>query len=127
MDQKYKILVVDDELDAKDLFVELLSTVDNYEVSSAVDGVDALAKMEAEKYDLVLLDIVMPRKDGVQVLTEMKQDKEKYGDPIVIMLTNIGGDLAVEKAMELGASGYKLKIDTEPEDLLKTVEEALKK
>jgi len=126
-DVTYKILVVDDEIDAKELFIELLSTIPNYEISSAVDGIDALAKCEAEKYDLILLDIVMPRKDGVQALAEIKSDPEKYGEPIVIMLTNIGGDLAIEEALKLGAVGYKIKINTEPLDILNTVKEELEK
>ncbi|MCA9380817.1 response regulator [Candidatus Dojkabacteria bacterium] len=117
----YKILVVDDEPDARDLFLDMLSGEGNYEVSTAVDGVDALAKAEATKFDMILLDIVMPNKDGVQTLTELMQDKAKYGSPKVIMLTNLGGDLAVEEAMNIGAVDYKVKIDTEPDDLLQTV------
>jgi two-component system chemotaxis response regulator CheY len=123
--KKYKIMVVDDENDARELFVELIQADPLYEVTSAVDGVDALAKAETQNYDLFLLDIVMPRKDGVQTLSEIKTNPDKYGTPKVIMLTNIGGDIAVEEAMKLGADGYKLKIDTEPEDLLKTIQEIL--
>jgi CheY-like chemotaxis protein len=115
-----KILVVEDEPDARTMFVDLLS-MEGYEVSSAVDGVDALAKAAAEKFDLILLDIVMPNKDGLEVLEELKADTTKYGTPIVVMLTNISGDAAVEKAMELGAVGFKLKIGTEPDQLLKDV------
>ncbi len=125
--KKTKILVVDDEPDALAIFVELLSTVEEYEVSKAVDGVDCLAKAEAEKFDLILLDIVMPRKDGIETLTILFSDKDKYGTPKVIMLTNIGGDIAIEKAIEMGAVGYKLKIDTDPEELLRYVAEVLAK
>lgn len=125
--KKFKILVVDDEPDAKEIFVELLSTVEEYEVSGAVDGVDALAKAEATKFDLILLDIVMPKKDGIETLSELLEEKDKYGEPTVIMLTNIGGDIAVEKALEMGAHGYKLKIDTDPEELLRYVKEMLEK
>lgn len=127
VEKKYKILVVDDEPDAKDIFVELLSTVADYEVSGAVDGVDALAKAEATKFDLILLDIVMPKKDGIETLSELLADKNKFGNPTIIMLTNIGGDIAVEKALEMGANGYKLKIDTDPEELLRYVKEMLGK
>ena len=122
---KKKVLVVDDEPDARELFGELLSTNSNYDVVTAEDGVDALEKCAQNKFDLVLLDIVMPKMDGVDALTEIKKNPEKYGTPTVIMLTNIGGDIAVEKALSLGAVGFKLKIDTEPEELLKTVTDAL--
>jgi CheY-like chemotaxis protein len=125
--KKYNILVVEDEPDARTTFVELLSTVDNYQVSSAADGVDALAKAEATKYDLILLDIVMPKKDGIETLTEILSDKNKYGEPVIIMLTNIGGDIAVQNALELGAHGYKLKSATDPEELIRFVAEMLEK
>lgn len=121
----YKILVVDDETDARELFQDMLIANPEYEVSTAVDGIDALAKAEATKFDVILLDIVMPRKDGVQVLTEIKQNADKYGTPKIIMLTNIGGDVAVEESMKLGANGYKLKSTTEPMELLNTVKELL--
>jgi len=121
---KRKILVVDDEQDAKDLFAELLKTNTNYEVETAADGNEALDKCSKNKFDLVLLDIVMPNLDGVDTLSQIKLDPAKYGNPIVIMLTNIGGDIAIQEALKLGAVGYKLKIDTEPDELLETVAKA---
>lgn len=120
-----KILVVDDEADAAILFAELLNTTGKYIVQTAADGQECLSKCQNMKFDLVLLDIVMPKLDGVETLRQIKEDSQKYGDPKVIMLTNIGGDIAIEKALELGAIGFKLKIATEPEELLKTVEDAL--
>lgn len=119
-----KILVVEDEVDARTMFVDLLSS-EGYEVSSAVDGVDALAKAAADKFNLILLDIVMPNKDGIEVLQEIKTNVDKYGEPVVVMLTNISGDAAIEKAMELGAAGFRLKVDTEPTQLLSDVKDFL--
>ena len=69
----------------------------------------------------------MPNLDGVDTLATIKTSPDKYGKPIVIMLTNIGGDLAIQEALKIGAVSYKLKIDTEPEELLRTVDEALVK
>lgn len=119
-----KILVVEDEPDARTMFMDLLSG-EGYDVSSAVDGVDAIAKSAAEKYDLILLDIVMPNKDGLEVLEEIKADTMKYGTPTVVMLTNISGDAAVEKAKELGAVDFLLKIGTEPDALIQSVRDYL--
>lgn len=128
-EKKYKILVVEDEEDSKDVLVSLLNNTGKYEVSSASDGNDALAKLEAEtaKFDLVLLDIVMPRLDGIETLRLLKGDTTKYGNPIVLMLTNLGGDVAIETAINIGAQGYLMKIETEPEQLLKRVEEEFQK
>lgn len=119
-----KILVVEDEEDARTIFVDLLESED-YEVSSAVDGNDALAKSAADKFDLILLDLVMPNKDGLETLQELKSNPDKYGNPIVVVLSNISGDAAVEKAMSLGAAGYRLKIKAEPDQLLKDVNDFL--
>lgn len=125
--KEWKILVVDDEPDARELFQEIISEEENYEVSTAGDGVEALAKAESTKFDLILLDIVMPNKDGVETLAQLMKDPEKYGTPRVIMLTNIGGDLAIEEALKLGAAGYRLKIDTEPKALMSAIDEELSK
>ncbi|MEO6728450.1 MAG: response regulator [Candidatus Dojkabacteria bacterium] len=127
--KKYKIIIVEDENDAREVFVQLLETNPDYEVSSAADGQDALAKIESEggKIDLVLLDIVMPRLDGVDTLRKIRAEKEKYGDPIVVMLTNLGGEVAIDTAMKLGAQGYLMKIEVEPVQLLEKIEEFLKK
>ncbi len=124
---KKKILIVEDEADSLEIFVQLLSQVPSYEISSAVDGIDALAKVEAEqgKFDLILLDIVMPKMDGIDVLSKIKSTPEKYGKPLVVMLTNLGGEMAVETAMKLGANGYLMKIEVEPQQLLKKVREYL--
>lgn len=119
-----KILVVEDEQDARETFIDLLS-MEGYEVSSAVDGVDALAKAAADTYDLILLDIVMPNKDGLEVLQEIKKDKGTYGEPVVVMLTNISGDAAVEQAMDMGAAGFRLKVETDPDGLLEDIKEFL--
>jgi CheY-like chemotaxis protein len=116
-----KILIVEDEVAARTMFVDLLSS-EGYDVSSAVDGVDALAKAAADKFTMILLDIVMPNKDGIETLQEIRGNPDKYGNPIVVMLTNISGDAAVEKAMEIGAAGYRLKVDTEPEQLLEDIQ-----
>jgi CheY-like chemotaxis protein len=121
---KKKIMIVEDEQDARTTFTDLLES-EGYDVSSAVDGIDALAKAAAEKFDLILLDIVMPNMDGVEVLQKIKTEPAKYGTPVVVMLTNISGDAAVEKAMEIGAAGYKLKIGTEPDVLIKDVKDFL--
>lgn len=125
-DRSYKILVVDDEPDARELFAELLRTNPAYEVTIAGDGNEALAEAEKTHFDLILLDIVMPNLDGVDTLAAIKGDAKKYGEPVVVMLTNIGGDIAIQEAIKLGAIGYKLKIDTEPEELLQFVDKALK-
>lgn len=124
MDQNKKILVVEDEPDALEIFIDILSE-EGFQVDGANGGVASLAKLQENNYDLVLLDIVMPDKDGISILTEIKNFPGKYGENKVVMLTNIGGDLAVDKAMKIGAVGYLLKSETEPDDLIESVKRYL--
>lgn len=121
MDQhKKKILVVEDEKDAREIFNDILNGA-GYDADGAENGDDALAKMQQNAYNLVLLDIIMPVRDGIQTLAEIKKFAGKFGNSKIIMLTNIGGDIAIEKAMQLGADGYLLKSETEPDDLIAVV------
>ncbi|MCA9380067.1 response regulator [Candidatus Dojkabacteria bacterium] len=124
MEDKRKILVVEDEPDALEIFKDILSE-EGFEVDGAEGGLVALERLVNAKYDLILLDIVMPDKDGISILEEIKRFPDKYGDTKVVMLTNIGGDLAVDKAMKIGASGYLLKSETEPDDLVNAVKQYL--
>jgi len=63
--------------------------------------------------------------DGITVLGEIKKNPDKYGKPKVVMLTNIGGDLAIEKALNIGANGYMLKSETEPDQLIDIIKKYL--
>ena len=126
MDTKKKILVVEDEQDARTLFLDILNSA-GFATSGAVDGADALAKLAQEKFDLLLLDIIMPNKDGIETLEDINKDPEKYGKTMVYMLTNIGSDVAIEKAISLGASGYILKSDTSPDALISQITKVLSK
>ena len=124
MDNKPKILVAEDEQDARLIYVDILSSA-GYEVDGVADGKEALIKMENKKYDLVLLDIIMPNLDGISALKSIKEDPSKYGNMPIYMLTNIGSDAAIENSVQLGAQGYILKSDTDPTELTDLVEKAL--
>ncbi len=124
MDNKSKILVAEDEQDARLIYVDILTSA-GYEVDGVADGKEALIKMESKKYDLVLLDIIMPNLDGISALKSIKEDPTKYGTMPIYMLTNIGSDAAIENSVQLGAQGYILKSDTDPSELTDLVEKAL--
>lgn len=124
MDEKKKILIVEDENDARQIFLDILTDA-GFDAMAAADGKQALELMQENKFDLVLLDIIMPNMDGVQTLAEAKKYTGKYGDMKVVMLSNIGGDIAIDKAMKLGADGYMLKSETEPDDLIALVKNYL--
>lgn len=123
---KFEVLLAEDEEDARLIYLDILNSTE-WNIDGAENGQITLDKLAAKKYDLLLLDIIMPDLDGLTVLSEVKKNPEKYGTPKVVMLTNIGGDLAIEKALGMGSLGYMLKSETEPEDLVTAVRSYLEK
>jgi two-component system alkaline phosphatase synthesis response regulator PhoP len=129
MESKAKILLVDDDKD----FVEATTMVlqsKPYEVVVAYNGDDGLAKARKEKPDLIILDIIMPVKDGFRAAEQLKKDPDLKKIP-VIMLTSFsekGGEtsLSVSQGFTLDTEDYVDKPVT-PEELLKRVERLLKK
>jgi len=118
--QKKKILIVEDDNDARTIFLDILNSA-GFNAIGAIDGNDALDKLSKDKFDLVLLDIIMPNKDGITTLSDILSDRTKYGNMDVYMLTNIDSDITIQKAVEIGAKGYFLKSDLNPEQLVETV------
>ena len=129
MAAKAKILLVDDDPD----FVDATRTVlesEAYDVSVAFDGDEGLAKARAERPDLIILDIIMPDKDGFVVCEELKSDPN-LADVPVMMLTSFAErkgetSLAVTQGMMLEAEDYVDK-PVRPKELLKRVEALLER
>ncbi|MBK9445532.1 MAG: response regulator [Betaproteobacteria bacterium] len=102
-----KILIADDEQNIV-ISVEFLMKREGYEVTVAADGEEALARIRAEKPDLVLLDVMMPKKNGFDVCQEVRADASLAGVRI-LMLTARGRETEVAKGIALGADGYMTK------------------
>ena len=95
-----------------------------YDVIPAVDGEDALAKAIEHRPDLILLDVMMPKMNGFDVLFALKRDPGLKDIP-VIMLTNLEEPADIERATQAGALGYLVKSNMELGDLAARVREAL--
>lgn len=93
-----------------------------FETTVAKDGEETLATMGKETFDLILLDLIMPKKDGFAVLKELKAKGDKTP---VIVLTNLGQEEDARRVKELGAIGFFVKADTQIANLVKEVEKAL--
>jgi CheY-like chemotaxis protein len=124
-----KILLVDDDVDFVASTREVLASVP-YNVIVAFDGNDGLKKAHEEKPDLVLLDVIMPLKDGFTVAEQFKKDEQLNTIP-VIMLTSYstqrsGTSIPVSSGYTLEAEDYIDK-PVEPKELIKTVEKYLKR
>lgn len=98
-------------------------TEGGFEVETAFDGLEGLAKAQ-EKPDLILLDIVLPKKDGFEVLGELKSDQNLKSIP-VIALTNLGQKEEVDKGFKLGASDYIVKAHFTPTEVMAKIKKIL--
>ncbi len=120
-DAPKKILIVEDErLITKPLAKKL--TFAGFATKEAYDGEEALAMLEAEKFDLILLDLMMPRVDGFDVLAKMK---ERGDQTPVIVATNLNQEKDVSRVLELGVTSYYVKADTTLEEIVDHVKSAL--
>ncbi len=116
-----RVIIIEDDTFLREMYQELL-TDEGYEVDIALNGAEGLEKLQNNHYDLALLDIMMPQKDGLQVLREIPEDQRKC--PFV-MLTNLGQDQVIKDALALGASGYLIKSSLAPDQVVAKVEEFL--
>lgn len=117
MEKKTVVLVVEDEQMLRELYVEALR-VKGFAVFTAVDGVKAIEQLKKnyEKIDLILLDLLMPRKDGFEVLAEINQNPEWKNIPVIVA-TNLKENKDKEKALALGANEYFVKSAETPQKL----------
>lgn len=112
---KGKVLLIDDDQALVQLY-SLELTGRQYVVITAPNGEEGVVKAKAEKPDLVLLDIMMPKLDGIGALTKLKEDAETNPIPVV-MLTNFGQENLVQQAFTLGASDYLIKYKVTPAEM----------
>ena len=120
-----KILFIEDESALQKTFRDVLEK-EGYQMISALDGESGLRLAKSEKPDLILLDLILPRKDGFEVLKELKEDESTKGIPVIV-LTNLEDIESVEKAIGLGATTYLVKAQYTLEEVIQKVKKALEK
>ena len=114
-----KILLIEDE----EILAELLQkklTSQGYEVSLAKDGQEGWQKINQEKPDLILLDVIMPKMGGFEVLKKMREKPELANIPVVI-ISNSGQPVEIDRAKELGAKDWLIKTQFDPQEVIKKV------
>lgn len=119
-----KILIVEDEASLQNAMKEFLSA-EGFAAFCASDGDAAVRMAKAERPDLILLDIILPKKNGYEVLDELKGDAATKNIP-VILLTNLEGVEDVEKAFAKGISTYLVKSNYKLEEVVQKIKEMLK-
>jgi CheY-like chemotaxis protein len=118
-----RILVVDDEPSCRGPLSQLLE-LEGYEVATAEDGLEALQRMQERRPDLVLLDLLMPRMDGVQFLEKVRSEKRYEGLPILLVTGQHDSRLQA-KATGLGVQEYLFKTATPFMKLLTLIQKHL--
>lgn len=117
---KKKIIIAEDEPILIDMY-KLYFERAGYQVLNAENGRQCIDVAKAEKPDLILLDILMPKLDGWEVLKNLKTDPETKKIPILVF-SNLGQTQEIQKGLDLGADDYVIKSDMTPKELLEKVE-----
>jgi len=118
-----KILILEDEEIILDLLSKKLSG-QGYEVKTARNGKEGMLMMEKEIPDLVLTDVIMPEKNGFDVISEMKQSETLKNVPVII-ISNSGQPVEIDKAKELGVSDWVIKTEFDPNEIISKVNNIL--
>lgn len=120
-----KILLVEDDRFLSKMYVDKMSREEGFEVEAVGLGEEALQFIEKSPPDLVLLDIILPDLNGVQVLKRMR-DKEKTAAIPVLLLTNLNEKDYINEALSLGAKGYLIKAHFTPNEVIDKVKQILR-
>ncbi len=114
-----KILIVEDEEFLAEMY-QMKFESEGYDITIASDGPECLEKVETEKFDLILLDLVMPGMDGFQVLEKLRENAETMKTKVYI-LSNLGQEEEVARAFDKGADGFLIKANLTPAQLMEDV------
>jgi len=118
-----KILFIEDEAAIQKTLGESLRQK-GYEVKSALDGEIGIRLAKSESPDLILLDIILPKRHGLEVLEELRKDEQTKDIPVII-LTNLENIGEIEKAIELGATTYLIKANYSLEEVIEKIQKVL--
>ena len=120
-----KILIVEDDQFLREFYQELLMQ-EGYLVDVASDGAEGEAELNQGGYDLVLLDLMLPKKDGVTLLKEAKFKTPSKPIGAIVILTNLGQESLIKQCFDLGAAGYLIKSALNPDQVLAEIKSYFK-
>lgn len=119
-----KILIVEDDPFLIKMYIKKLQ-IEGFEVESAEDGMTGLAKIKSIRPDLVIMDVMLPKMNGIEALEKSKADPETKNIPILV-LTNLSTSQDAEIAVKKGAVGYMVKSDYTPSQVISRIKQILK-
>lgn len=118
-----KILIIDDDAFLSSIFKQKFEA-EGFEAFAAGSGEDGLRMAGEKKPDVILLDLLMPRMDGFQVLEHLKSNPATQSIPVFIF-TNLGQPGDIERCKSLGAAGYAIKTQTLPDEVVNQVKKLI--
>lgn len=124
MEKRRSILIIEDEQFLIDLYQKVF-VQRGFQVVEAMDGSEGLTKAKENPVDLILLDIMLPKMDGISVLKKLKEPTSSTEKTPVYMLTNLGQESVIKEALRIGAEGYILKSKYLPHQVVDEVEKFL--
>lgn len=124
LNQKKKILLIEDEVYVHDVYQEVLNEA-GFEVTIATDGQEGLLKASQGGYDLILLDMMLPKMDGLSVLAALRNKLPLKPNGPVVMLTNLTHGDIIKDGLSLGAKGHLVKANLTPDQLVTQVKKFL--
>lgn len=119
-----RILIIEDEKDLCSLYAQILET-SGYETDQANDGDTGMNKIKNTAWNLLLLDIMLPGRDGLRILKELKNDPALKKGPVVA-ITNLNSEYIVQEAFNFGVDGYLIKSQVTPDKIADEVKEFIK-
>jgi len=120
---KNNILIIEDEHDICEVYSEVLSMA-GYKVQEAADGETGMQKIRDENWDVLLLDIMLPGKDGLKILKEIRANPE-LRKGLVVALTNLNSEGIIKEAFDQGVDGYLIKSEITPDKVVEEVNKIL--
>lgn len=116
-----KILIVEDDFFIRDIYSRIFS-ISGFEVQLGVDGADGLDKVKSQQpFDIILLDVMMPKMSGIELLTAIRALDTSVKDTPVFMITNLGQQDIIDQAFKLGMDGYIIKSQVTPQQIVDEV------
>jgi len=118
-----KILLIEDDLFIREMYESELKRA-GYKITACSLGEDGIKALQKDRFDLVLLDIMLPGMNGLEMLKKWREKAPKNDMP-VLLLTNLGQDAVIKEGFSLGAQGYLIKASYTPDQVVTEVKNAL--
>ncbi len=115
-----KILIIEDDQFLREFYQELLQS-EGFSVDVASDGEIGFQKAHMGGFNLILLDLMLPKKDGLAILRDLKVSPPQTQNGPIVVLTNLGQDAIINQCLNMGAEGYLIKSAMNPDQVLTEV------